>query len=199
MQNQQGNYWDDPDLLIKLRERDEYAFARIFKEYYAALCYYANRFVFDRQEAEDIVEEVFEKLWGRDMEIENEKHLRSYLYMATKRVSLDHLRKSDHSKERQMNFALEIGEQEPGHINEIIRAEVLRDIYIAIQNLPEQCSKIVSMSYIEGFKNEEIAEKMGLSVQTVKNQKTKGVSILRGKLSSEHFMVFLWISHQIMG
>ncbi len=88
--------------------------------------------------------------------------------MATKRVSLNHLRKGDHPKERQMNFATEIGDQEPSHINEIIKIEVLKEIYLAIQNLTEQCSKIVSMSYIEGFKNEEIAEKMGLSVQTIK-------------------------------
>ncbi|WP_316838219.1 RNA polymerase sigma-70 factor [Pedobacter nutrimenti] len=199
MQKQQNNYWSDADLFAKLNERNEYAFAQVFREYYAALCYYASKFVFDKQEAEDIVEEVFEKLWSKDLEITNARHLRSYLYMATKRVSLDHLRKSDHSKERQMNFATEIGDQEPSHINEIIRTEVLKEIYLAIQNLPEQCSKIVSMSYIEGFKNEEIAEKMGLSVQTIKNQKTRGLTILRTKLSSEHFMVFVLLSHQILG
>ena len=181
----------DQELVALLKAGDEGVFAQVFKQYYTALCYFAGKFVFDKQEAEDVVEEVFEKLWKGGVELSGGIHLRSYLYMATKRGCIDHLRKRAHAGERQLNYAERMGESEPEYIHEMIRAEVLREIYLAIQALPEQCSKIVSMSYIEGLKNEEIADTLGLSLQTVKNQKSKGISLLRGKLSSELFMVFV--------
>ena len=182
MQTNQLKYWSESDLFVKLGEGDERAFGQVFKQYFSSLCYFANKYVFDAQEAEDIVEEVFEKLWNSNHQISCSEHLRSYLYMVTKRTCMDHLSKNIHAKERQLNFAMKVGDQEPDFIYEMIRAEVLREIYLEIKSLPEQCSRIVSMSYIDGLRNEEIAEKLGLSVQTVKNQKTRGVSILRGRL-----------------
>ena len=181
----------ETELHTLLNQGNEQAFASVFKLYFAALCYFANKYVFDKQESEDIVEEVFEKLLVSKPQVNSGAHLRAYLYMATKRTCLDHLRKNTHAKERQMNFAAEIGDQEPEHLHEMIRAEVLREVYIEIKKLPEQCSKIITLSYIEGLKNEQIAEKLGLSIQTVKNQKVKGLSLLKGKLSPELLMAFL--------
>jgi len=184
-------YWSETDLFVKLGERNERAFGHVFKQYFSSLCYFANKYVYDAQEAEDIVEEVFEKLWNCNHRINCAEHLRSYLYMLTKRTCMDHLSKNLHAKERQLKFAVKAGDQEPDFIYEMIRAEVFREIYLEIENLPHQCSRIVSMSYIEGLRNEEIAQKLGLSVQTVKNQKTRGVSILRGRIPVELFVLFM--------
>ena len=185
------NEYSDEELTGLLKAGNEQVFGFVFKQYFASLCYFANKYVFDKQEAEDIVEEVFEKLWTSDRNMASPGHLRSYLYMATKRSCIDHLRKNLHAKERQLSFVENTDDLQPEHIHEMIRAEVLREIYIGIKGLPEQCGKIVSMSYIEGYKNDEIAEKLGLSLQTVKNQKSRGISLLKGKLSPELFMVFI--------
>lgn len=186
-----ANTYTDQELNCLSQGSDASVFGRVFKDYYRALCYFAGKYVFDKQEAEDIVEEVFEKLWKGDPDLRNSAHLRSYLYLATKRACIDYLRKSDHAKERQMNFAQQRGDHEPAYVQELIRAEVLNEIYLEIKRLPEQCSKIVSMSYMEGLKNEEIARILGLSLQTVKNQKSKGITLLKGRLSPDLFMVFM--------
>ncbi|WP_293301111.1 RNA polymerase sigma factor [Pedobacter sp. UBA4863] len=174
-----------------LKENDQRAFSQVFKQYYTALCYFANKFVFNKQEAEDIVAGVFEKLWKGEIQITSINHLRSFLYITTKRSCIDALRKNGHAQERQLNFANQIGDQEPECIQQIIRAEVLQQINQEIKALPEQCSKIITLSYINGLKNDEIASKLGLSVQTVKNQKSRGLSLLRGKLSPQLFQIFL--------
>lgn len=185
MPTNQLKYWNETDLFIKLGEGDERAFGQVFKQYFSSLCWFANKYVGNIQEAEDIVDEVFEKLWNCNHRIGCSSHLKSYLYLATKHKCTDHLRKSSHAKERQLNFAAELGDKEPDFVTEMIRSEVLREIYLEIRSLPDQCSRIVSLCYIDGLKNEEIAEKLGLSVQTVKNQKTRGASILRGRLAAE--------------
>jgi len=191
MHTNQLKYWSETDLFVKLGEGNERAFGQVFKQYFSSLCYFANKYVYDSQEAEDIVEEVFEKLWNCNHHISCAEHLRSYLYMSTKRICMDHLSKNLHAKERQLKFAVKVGDQEPDFIYEMIRSEVFREIHLEIENLPDQCSRIVSMSYIEGLRNEEIAKKLGLSVQTVKNQKTRGVSILRGRIPLELFVLFM--------
>lgn len=183
--------YTDGELSTLIKNGDEAFFGVVFKQYYTALCYFAGRHYLSRAEAEDIVEEVFEKLWKGNLELRNASHLRSYLYKATRNACIDHLRKKDHAMERQMSFVAQLEATEPDYVHSMIRAEVLREIYLEIQNLPEQCSRIVALSYIEGFKNEEIAEKLGLSVQTVKNQKSLGIKLLKGKLSKELFMVFV--------
>ncbi len=100
--------------------------------------------------------------------------------------------------ERQAKF---LHEQEntssPAEDQDIIRMEVFRVIYQEISNLPEQCGKIVRMSYIEGLKNEQIAEVLSISLQTVKNQKTRGMKLLRMRLPPFVFALFLLLSHQV--
>jgi RNA polymerase sigma-70 factor (ECF subfamily) len=79
----------------------------------------------------------------------------------------------------------------------MIRMEVFNELYREINQLPEQCGKIVRMGYIEGMKNEEIARELGLSIQTVKNQKTRGVMLLKRRLPPEIFIFLLLVSaHQ---
>lgn len=167
------------------------AFKLLFRQYYSALCYFSDRIIANSSDAEDIVEEVFTKLWNSKQTFANMNHLHSFLYKATRNACLDHLKKNRHAKERQMVFAEELDISEGSYLNEMIRTEVLREIYCKIKGLPQQCAHIVSMSYIEGKKNSEIANELGISLQTVKNQKSRGISLLKVRLSSDLFILFI--------
>ncbi len=83
------NTYTDQELADLLVKGDRQVFGLVFKHYYVGLCYFANRYVFSKEEAEDIVEEVFENFWIGERKMENESHLRSYLYLATKRLCIE--------------------------------------------------------------------------------------------------------------
>ena len=66
-------------------------------------------------------------------------------------------------------------------LNEIIREEVLHEVYAAIEALPFQCRRVFKMCYVDGLSNPEIAERSNLSVHTVKNYKVRAIGLLRLK------------------
>lgn len=161
-----------------LQSGNEQAFEAVFHQYYKALCYFSDRIVKNSQVAEDIAEETFIKLWERHDEFQNLQHIRSFLYKTAYRSCLDFLKTDYHSSQREATFSESFPEEENFYL-ELIRTETLHTLYRAIRELPEQCGKIISMSYVEGKKNEEIANELRISIQTVKNQKSKGIKQLR--------------------
>jgi RNA polymerase sigma-70 factor (family 1) len=184
------------DFIISINDEgsNSPAFSEIFRQYYSTLCYFAERIIGDSSSTEDIVEEVFLKVWNKSEPFESSKHLKYFLYQSTRNACLDEIKKTRHAKERQLIYLNEDMEDTVPYINEIIHAEVIREIYQAIKELPEQCGRIITMSYIDGLNNDEIANKLGLSVQTVKNQKSRGISLLKIRLSSELFCYFLLLN-----
>lgn len=169
-------------------------YSYVFKEYYSALCHYSSGIVGETSHAEDIVQDVFEKLWQRQSAFENLRHLKDFLYKATRNASLNFLKHIQHSQERQAIFLHEQEDMTTAEELELIRMEVFRTVYREMDNLPEQCGRIVRMSYIEGLKNEQIAEKLSLSLQTVKNQKARGMKLLRMRLPPMVITLFALLS-----
>lgn len=186
----------EQELLQGLTSGDAMAYSYMFKEYYHALCYYSTRIVGESGHAEDIVQDVFEKLWHKQIAFENLRHLKDYLYKSTRNASLNFLKGVQHSQERQAIFLHEQEETTAPDDLELIRMEVLREVCREIDNLPEQCAKIVRMSYIDGLRNEQIAAQLSISVQTVKNQKTRGMKLLRIRLSPTILVLFTLFTNQ---
>jgi RNA polymerase sigma-70 factor (ECF subfamily) len=186
--------YNERSLLQQLHRGEKEAFSFVFTEFYAALCAYAEKLTGSRDHVEDIVEEVFMKIWLRQQEFGNLNHLKNFLYKTTRNACIDHLRRLEHSRERQAQFQKMQHQFESPYDHNLIRVELYRSIYRAIEQLPEQCGRIVRMGYIEGRTNEEIASTLGLSIQTVKNQKSRGISLLKLRLPPESFALFLLIA-----
>ncbi len=68
-------------------------------------------------------------------------------------------------------------------LQEMIRAEVMEEIYRGIETLPAGCRKVFAMFYLEGKSLNSIAQELGISIHTVKNQKSKALATLRGKIN----------------
>lgn len=154
-----------------------------FKRLYLPLGMYALRMVDDADVAEDLVQDAFMKVWlyiGDGGEIDN---FSSFMYRTVRNVCLTHLR-----VRREMLDASNIPEVGAEEIDTSFRDA---RIWKAIDNLPEKCREVFLMSKRDGLTNEEIAEELGVSIKTVKNQMTKAFSRLREALSDGHKPFFL--------
>lgn len=167
------------------------SFDLVFEEFYPGLCFYAERILQSRTDAEDVVENLFVKLWQKKMEFSSRDHLRSFLYKSTKNACLDFIKTAARSAERNSHFLDTAEDYTKSHLTNMIRAEVIREIHQAIESLPAQCGMVIRKSYIEGLSLPEIAQEMSLSVQTVKNHKLRGLAILRKKISQDQFMLLM--------
>ncbi|MBC7947797.1 MAG: RNA polymerase sigma-70 factor [Chitinophagaceae bacterium] len=162
---------------------DTMVFEQLFREYYPSLCLYADRYLSDPEAAKDIAEDAFVKLWTQEQPIDPGK-VKSWLYTTTRNACLDLLRRNKvRRKNSQILAFLSQAETEDFHLQEMIRAEMLEQLYKALQQLPEQCRIIFSKLYIEGKAMDEAAEELNLSINTIKSQKARGLRLLRSKFS----------------
>lgn len=158
-------------------------FEILFRRLYLPLGMYALRIVDDADVAEDMVQEAFTNTWERlegGLEISNFK---AFMYRSVRNECLSYL--SSLKEKVGEEFIPEAGEEE---IDTSFRDA---RIWKAIDELPEKCREIFLMSKRDGYSNEEIADELGISIKTVKNQMTKAFSRLREALNSGHKPFFL--------
>lgn len=170
------------ELAKGLAQGDTGAFGSIMRNHYAVLLDYATRIVVDKALAEDIVEEVFIQVWKRHASFDSLNAVRKFLWINTRHDCMNALRNSNTRERHHQQIAQSSPlEEEATALHDMIRAEVLAEVYAAIRELPEKMQQIFILSYIDGMKNQEIAMQLNLSEQTVRNQKSRALEILRIK------------------
>ncbi|MDB5262381.1 MAG: polymerase sigma-70 factor [Adhaeribacter sp.] len=178
---------DIPELGLAGSANEELTLEELFQEYYARLVYFSFQIIKDKDNAEDIVQEAFIKYWDQRENIDtNSQAVKSYLYSTVKNASLNVLR---HQKveEKYWQTLEDALPDETSIMQLIIRAEVVSEVHRAIQTLPPACQQISRLGYLEGKNNQEIAAELGVSVNTVKTQKQRGIQLLRLRLKPEIF------------
>jgi RNA polymerase sigma-70 factor (ECF subfamily) len=164
---------------------------RLFDRYYTRLVYFSAQIVGSQEAAEDIAQEAFIKYWDQRSEIlPHSLAIKNYLYSTVKHASLNAVR---HEKVK-AGYAASLGETvavTESLDNAIIHAEVLAQLHSALSALPEGCQQISRMCYLEGMKNQEVAEELGISINTVKTQKKRALQLLRLKLNPELLTLLL--------
>ncbi len=157
-------------------------FETVFKTHFKNLHTYAFSILRDDAAAEEVVQQIFYKLWEKREQIQIQHSLTSYLYRAVYNESLNCLR---HAKVRATHRAATLR----GNTDEATTGdpaaikELQRKIEIAMNELPEQCRTIFQLSRFEDLKYKSIAAQLGISVKTVENQMGKALRLLRSKLS----------------
>lgn len=158
-------------------------FEIFFRKLYLPLGMYALRIVGDAAVAEDLVQDAFMKAW---LYVENNNEIinfQSFMYRSVRNLCLTFLR--DRPETEDESCITEINDEE---IDTSFRDA---RIWRAIDDLPEKCREVFLMSKRDGFSNDEIAEELGISVKTVKNQMTKAFRRLRETLADGHKPFFL--------
>lgn len=153
-----------------------YEFESLFRYNFRPLCLYALHYVGDVDIAEDIVQECFMKLWER-LELGSAvDNRRAYLYMTVRNRSLDLLRRKGLPTESlKPNDTYGIIDDEDAQE----RSEAEARLWTAIDSLPPKCREVFILSKRDGLKYEEIAEELDLSVNTVRNQISKALKMIK--------------------
>jgi len=168
------------------------AFEAVYKSHKAALFFFVKRFVIDRAEAEDITAETFIKLWKIRHNFETHQNIKAFLYITARNACLDCLRarKKSTGMQQEMLYLL-LQNNDITFIQDDIKADVLTQVKEKIEGLPPKCKQIFKMAFLERVKNADIAEKLGLSLQTVKNQKVRAIKLLRLALNKDLVLLTL--------
>src|ERR1700691_536863 len=153
------------------RMDDQQAYKELYTSLYAYLFNFARTIVPSRETAEEIVSDVFIRLWERRKELEKIENLKVYLYVATRNIAFNYL---DKQKRNSTNSIDDVEAEftsidfDPEQL--LITADMLALIQKAIDQLPPKCKVIFKLIKDDGLKYREAAEVLGLSVKTVENQ-----------------------------
>ncbi len=166
----------------------EDSFRMLYKRYYKALTMYALNLIEDMTIAEDLVQDVFFTILEKEVTFINEKTLHVYLYTSV------HHRALNYNKHREVEIRhIKILSENDFDIEEdeiYAREDIYRQLFEAIDQLPVR-QREVFISAMEGKKNREIAEALGISIFTVKVQKQKALKSLRKKLSDKQWLLLM--------
>ena len=189
------NYTDEFYLIRQLRIGDEKAYEYVFETYYGYLCHYSRKLVQNHALSEDIVHDIFCNLWVKKKEIKINSSLKSYLFKAVYHASISQLRNNQRELKYAQEKYLQFIESEmilsPDREVEMINHELRNKIYQSIDSLPEKCQKVFRLSRFSGLKNQEIADELGISLNTVQTQMKIALRKLRSMLGNQRFLLLM--------
>ncbi len=165
------------------------AFKEIFERLYPPMCALAGRILNDSDKAQDVAQEAFVKLWQKcDEAFTDENALRAYLYVLVKNSCISVIRKEKRSLTTDIEDGLSISEKD--FLNEVLREETYILLRDAIDGLSQQASKVITLA-LKGLSNQDIAEDMGVTLNTIKTVKKRAYKTLREKLGNQFVIILL--------
>lgn len=164
--------WNDQDQLkLSISQGNEAAFEQLYLQYNKKLISFASFLLKSKELAEEVVEDVFVKLWCRRTTVTEIKDLKLFLYTATKNLSLNTLAKNSNKiisssiELLDLDFYSQESPQEA-----LIATEMMKNMQAAIDSLPARCKLIFKLIREDGLKYKEVSEILGISVNTIDNQ-----------------------------
>jgi RNA polymerase sigma-70 factor (family 1) len=169
---------NEMEMLASFRRGEEVGFTSVFNSYFSALSYYAMRLTNDREKANDIVQEVFLRLWKKKENFTEIRSVKSYLYRSVFNLCITGSKQV--KKEEKKLSEITTGEiSGPTCYDKIVRAELWNEIYRTLESLPPGVAEIIRLYYIEGKGVGEIATVLNIPVYTVKSRRTRAIQRLR--------------------
>ncbi|OJJ20299.1 hypothetical protein BKI52_17700 [marine bacterium AO1-C] len=176
---------DDAELLTWLKQGNQKVVQVLFDTYYASLCKTVNRIVHNTIITEDIVQDVFLKIWQKRNDLNIQISLKAYLHKMAINAALSHLRKKyntssiDDATPQQMKKHA----HKETAVQNLEFQELETQVNGAINELPPKCREVFILSRYEEMSYKEIAQEMGISPKTVENQMSKALKHLRKRLA----------------
>ena len=193
-------YSEDRELLALLRRGEISAFADIYTTYYDALLNYADRLLNDVEAARDVVQQVYYKIWENRDVLNISISIKAYLFKSVYHASLNtlahqkNIQKYEQEQLSDLYFSTVI--QSPEAEEALWKSDIEEAIQEAMAVLPKKCREVFVLSKIEGLKNREIAEKLGISEKTVERHMSIALSKLREELNwILQIILFFSVSH----
>lgn len=185
--------YSNSDHINFIRNGNEAAFEKIFKMYFKNLHAFAYTFMKDTDIAEEIVQNVFFRIWEKKDQLQIDDSLKAYLYRSVHNESLNHIKHLKVKNSFQLQYSDHMESSNPDASSNMMASELENDIQKAINELPQQCRTIFQMSRFEQLKYQQIADQLNISIKTVENQMGKALRVLRTKLVEYlPFLLFLY-------
>ena len=184
----------DQQLVALLKEGDQQAFSEIYVRYGESLAGFAASKLYNLDDARDILQDMFVKLWENRAQIHITSTLQSYLFTIIRHRIIDKVRKNVTREEYAAMLQSLRSVFEPAADQQLEAKQLRQNIETSLCELPPRVKEIYKLSRDEGLGNREIAEKLGLSEQTVKNQLTVALKHLRKVLSAAGILALItWL------
>lgn len=187
------DFLNNKTLISCLRNGNNDAYVYLVNTYHHGLCVYANSLLRDKDSAQDIVQNVFFKVWKKRKQLKVEYSIKNYLYKATYNEFIDYYRKSQSvfllEKKYLETLDIVVMQNDENSLDQLI--EIVKK---EIQLLPPKCKQVFTLSKYEGLTYTEIAEHLNISIKSVEALMTRSFSTLRKKLGTklETFLFFFY-------
>lgn len=170
----------DAELVRRIRGGDERALETVFRAHFAGMASFVQRFVRSPDVAEELVQDIFLKLWTKREQLSDIESFRTYLFRAARNQALNWLRRQKLERRWQEEHA---GDDEasasPLADEEAAEQELSAAVQEAINRLPPRCREVFLLSRDGGLTYAEIANTLGISVKTVETQMGRALKALR--------------------
>jgi RNA polymerase sigma-70 factor (ECF subfamily) len=173
----------DSEIIGRIRQGDIKQYEALFRSSYASLVKYAKTLIKDHDSAEEIVQDLFFRLWQNKEKIQIVSSLNGYLFRSVHNRCLHYI---EHLKvveryEQEISLEKSSGAESPADVLQYkeLQAKIAR----TIEKLPERCGQIFCMNRFEGLKYSEIAEKLSVSVKTVEANMGRALKEFRKALA----------------
>ena len=187
------NYISETEWILALKEGDLVAFNHLFDRYGKRLYHFSIGYLKSAENAEEIVQEVFLRIWETRFELSAQKSIEAYLFTIARNGILNTIRKSK-SEQAYLNYT-KINSGKSVLLDEELNFTELEEAYNqVIEQLSPRRKEIFLLSKAQSFSNVEIAKKMNISVKTVENQMTSAISEIRKNLRSLGFSGIIFLA-----
>jgi RNA polymerase sigma-70 factor (ECF subfamily) len=161
----------------------ESAFEQLYKSCFSGLYAYACTILKNEGVAEEVVQQVFFKIWDKKEELDFTISLKAYLYRAVHNASLNYIKHRKVKATSESGIVFLMKQQTEPADKKLLNKEMEGRLRKALNELPAQCRTIFQLSRFENLKYHEIASELGLSAKTVENQMGKALRLMRSKLA----------------
>ena len=184
---------NEKKLIHSLIDGDFEAFDQLFRNYNQRMYYFAKSILKSHEDAKDIVQEVFLRIWKNRASIDTRSSFKSYLFTISYNIIVDTMRKRV-TEQKFRDELIKNAAKEEFLINEELEYKELNTSYHkAISELPPKRQQIYKLHRFENKSYQEIASKLDISANTVRNQMTQAIKFLREKLGEDTVLSMLFI------
>jgi len=155
---------------------------------YAGFSSFASKFIPEKEEVLDVIQDVFISFWEHDMEFRDTLAVKAWFYRSIRNSCLDIL-KHNKVKKKFIGKKLEKEETTEFFLDEVLKQEVYTFLHSKINQLPEMEKKVLMLA-LKGHSNAEIAELLGIKINTVKTHKSRAYHVLRSDLGNLIFLLY---------
>lgn len=170
----------------------------LFRQYHRSLLYFAKSMVRDQETAEELVADSFVKLWQRLETFESGDKVKAFLYIATKNACLNHLN-SAHARQAFDVESLDILQSvDPDSYAQIVRAELMQQIYDEVMKLPERQREVFRLTFFEELNTDEIAQRLDMTPAAIFANRSRAIEALRNIFKNKQLWLYLFVLEEIL-